>query len=296
MSILNKLFLYIVVIAFAFPSIAQEKKKGAASSELWKKERDYIRYEKGKNYKGPNDWYSESPGSMREENENYNNGNSSGYGIQYNPQQIKRNRQKKSTQYGKGGQSGDQAYDPEIERPDPEDIPDIDGPDVDIDTPSISDTFWQILGYLLLFALIILIAYYIIKNRKPSERKVQVQPLENDWNPEVITKTELELLLEKAIENEDYRECVRIYFTFILKEVIKKGWIKWKQDKTNFDYIIEMKRRPESYRFEEAVRIYDLIWYGDYTIEKSVFESIQPTLLNYYQFLQSTPAGSKEDK
>lgn len=109
--------------------------------------------------------------------------------------------------------------------------------------------------------------------------------VENDWNPEVISKTELELRLEEAVEREDYRECVRIYFTFILKELIRKGWINWKKEKTNYHYVLEMHKRENAAHFNECVRIYDLVWYGDYNIDQDIFGLLQPSFENYYKSL-----------
>jgi hypothetical protein len=107
--------------------------------------------------------------------------------------------------------------------------------------------------------------------------------VENDWNPEVISKTELELRLEAAIADEDYRECVRIYFTFILKELIRKGWIRWKKEKTNHHYVLEMRGRPEFQGFTQSVRIYDLVWYGEYNIDEDIYGLLRPELEAYYK-------------
>jgi hypothetical protein len=51
-----------------------------------------------------------------------------------------------------------------------------------------------------------------------------------------------------------------------------------------------MKSRSNSHLFEECVRIYDLVWYGEYQLSKSDFEEIQPVLLSYYKLIE------KDDK
>lgn len=263
---------------------------------LWKKEKESINYEKNKKYKGPTDWYTEKPASLQEKNEEYNTGPDYS-GIKYDPQKIKENRKKQSESENDENYSGSSGgtidRDPEIENPEFEE----DEKENEKDSPPlISEKVWNVLGILLLIVLIILIVYYVIKNKQPKNSKVPIHSDEKVWNPAAISKTELELLLEKATEEENYRECVRIYFTFILKELIKKGWIKWKQEKTNFDYILEMKSKPNSFQFEECVRIYDLVWYGEYDIDKMVYESIQPTLLSYCTTLQASPQNGKGTK
>jgi len=93
--------------------------------------------------------------------------------------------------------------------------------------------------------------------------------------------------LEEALSRDDFREGVRIYFTFILKELISKGWIQWKKDKTNHHYLLEVNGKPNSDIFRECVRIYDLVWYGEYEIDRKAYEMLQPTLLNYYHSLKT---------
>lgn len=288
---MSKILLFILSIFLLTGLFAQ--KTGDKKKTTWEKEKDYLHYEKERNYKGPDDWYSGSPSTMDEEDETYssNSTNQGTQGIQYSPQRILRDRQQNSGRHLKGPGSGSLEKDPDIKRPDPIEMPEIDPPDVDapdlpdVDAPTIPTEFWKFLLYLILFVAAIWIIYMIIKNRQPSNRKVIVD-VENDWNPEVISKTELELRLESALANGDYREGVRIYFTFILKELIKKNWIFWKKEKTNHHYVMEMAAKPNQDVFRECVRIYDLVWYGEYIIDKGVFETLQPTLLNYYKSLE----------
>ena len=45
-------------------------------------------------------------------------------------------------------------------------------------------------------------------------------------------------------------------------------------------------RKSKGYdNFGECVRIYDLVWYGDYEITRRDYEQLKPTLENYYQSL-----------
>lgn len=288
---MNSSLLYIAIFLCSCLAFGQSPQKDPKSS-TWKKEKDYLKYQKQKEYEGPKDWYAPSPSSINEEDESgSSSGSSSNQGIQYSPQRIQQDRDKQFGGYDRGGGKGDLKFDPEVKRPDPITLPkpeplDIDPPNVpNIDPPTIPIGFWKVLLFILLFAAIILIVYLWLKNRKPSDKKIAVD-VENNWNPEVITKTELELRLEDALSKEDYREGVRIYFTFILKELIRKNWIRWKKDKTNYHYLLEMTGKPNVHNFHECVRIYDLIWYGEYEINKDVFELLQPTLQQYYQSLE----------
>lgn len=281
--------LHIVVLVVPFLVSAQGKKEAT-----WKKEKDLLEYKKTDKYEGPEDWYGSSPADMKTEedvNSNSSNGgsNQNYQGIQYTPQQIQKDRQKRNRGFNRGGGKGTVPYDPKVKDPDPIEIPDVDAPDVDLpdvdlDAPTISPGFWKVLLFILIAATLLIVAYLIIKNKKAPNTKVVID-VEDDWNPEVISKTELELRLEAAMLDENYRECVRIYFTFILKELIRKSWISWKREKTNYHYVLEMHKRENASHFNECVRVYDIVWYGDYNIDKEIFELLQPTFENYYKSL-----------
>lgn len=283
---MNKLLLHIAFLLFCFVSFAQNDKE-----KVWESEKDYLKYQKKKDYKGPDDWYGTSPTDMKSEDsyQNYGGYSQGGHGIQYSPQQIQRDRERHRG-FDRGGGQGTLKHDPKVKPPDPIDVPDVDAPDIDlpdidVDAPTIPEAFWRFLLFLLIFAALVLLAYLIYRNRRPSNKKIIVD-VENEWNPEVITKTELELRLEAAIARDDFRECVRIYFTFILKELIRKGWIRWKKEKTNHHYVMEMAGKPDTLRFMECVRIYDLVWYGEYHINRDIYELLKPELENYYRSLE----------
>jgi len=291
---LIKFLIYISLFFVSSIVFGQDSKEDA-----WKKEKSVIEYKKKKNYKGPKNWNGSSPRSIDGEDvyfdENSTNG-SSGSGVsQYSPSQIEQDREKR---YGKveSKKGSDLIEDPTVTPPEPiefpefesPDLPDIDAPDVpDIDWPVFPKQIWQILLFLIIAFVVVFALYKILKNQKPSAVKTVVD-VENEWNPEVVTKSELELKLEESLLKEDYRSCIRIYFTFILKELIKKNWIKWRKEKTNWDYAREMYPQKSSIQFNECVRIYDLVWYGEYTINKDVYELLQPALENYYKSLNPT--------
>lgn len=278
----------------------------AQQDSLWKREGQKIEYKKHKRYKGPKDWYASSPAEMNkyEADDNYGKWSQTQPGSNNNPigsqsytqEEIDQEREKR---YGKdyNGGGGNVHEDPEIIKPDPIEFPELDAPDIDapdIDLPDVSapdflssQNFWKILLFIVLFAIAIWIVYMVVKNRQPSNKKV-VQDVEDEWNPVIIPKSELEQRLENAERIGDYRECVRIYFMFILKELGKKGWIRWRSEKTNYDYLLEMRSKNNYVKFEEVVRVYDLVWYGDYNIDKSIYQLLQPTLTDYYQSLDPT--------
>ena len=128
--ILIRILISITLLNFSLSCFSQGEDKDL-KEKVWKQEKEYLKYQKKKNYKGPEDWYGSSPSSIKQEEDNYSTTNSgSSQGIQYNPQQLKQNREK---QFGKnsGKSGGTLGADPEIQKPDPITLPDFDAPEID---------------------------------------------------------------------------------------------------------------------------------------------------------------------
>lgn len=282
--ILNKLLLLAwfmgTLVLFAQP--VKEPKP------TYRKFRQEYKYTRHKNYPGPGRNFS-SPVPM--ETRQYEYGDEDLNTLKYSPQQIQQSRQRRNVT-GKGGSNGTKPFDPDVRKSPPVtfDPPHLKTPDIPAPgKPFFSPMFWKVLLFIIVFLLVAWIAYLVIRNYKPKDRPVSERDFSPaDWNPELIPKTELELRLEAAMERGDYRECVRIYFTFILKELIRLRRIRWKRELTNIDYLVQLSGKDEYAAFEESVRIYDLVWYGEYEITQKEYESLVPHLEKNYQSLIAT--------
>lgn len=149
--------------------------------------------------------------------------------------------------------------------------------------------FPEVLGKILLYLGIgvmilcaIALIYFIVKNISPSSGNTEVtnnlrpseqlKDIEKDLN-----KSDLEKALEAALAANDYRTAIRIYYLMIVKELSNKQWIKWKQDKTNGEYLREMSLREEYHTFRELTINFEKVWYGDAIINEERFSSMRPS-------------------
>lgn len=244
---------------------------------------------RSKDYKGPEGDNYLSPTDINE-NDPTPIGSGSSHHTPYNGIPYSSTRQQQGRNPGNGhGGTGTLQDDPDVTPPENVHIPKVDPPDIDlpdVDPPGISAEFWKILTIILLIVALAFILYFVLKNRQPQPPSIPFEPLDEHLNPATISKTELEMRLEEAMNREDYRECVRIYFLFGMKELIQRRWIFWKKEKTNIHYIIEMQGRPTVSQFEQLVGVYELVWYGDYDIDKTTYLRMQPTLESYYKTLE----------
>jgi hypothetical protein len=303
---LTKLILNIVFCFLAITLSAQKKPATNAVRKEWKSQHDKVGYDKYKDYNGPKPGGYRSPvdmssGSYGSSSSSPNSYNYKPYqGKSYTPRQITQGQQVPPN-YHRGNKKGTIKRDPNIVQPEPAEIPDEgysdeeqaqqaqyqpNTPSASYDRNEVGTDFWKILGIIVLILLVIFILYLILSNIKPGEKTIPFTPLEENMNPETISKTELEMRLEEAEQEGNYKECVRIYFLFAMKELLSRQLLFWKKEKTNMHYIIEMQGKPGLEPFEKIVAQYDIVWYGDYEIDKEAYYSMLPTLNSSYKALE----------
>ena len=92
---------------------------------------------------------------------------------------------------------------------------------------------------------------------------------------EFIKNKDILLLIQQAIEQENYRLAVRYSYLNTLKQLENNQRIVWEQQKTNEDYIKEISSQNIKNSFENLTRLYDFVWYGNFNINKTEFAQIE---------------------
>lgn len=139
------------------------------------------------------------------------------------------------------------------------------------------EAFFTILPYLLylLFAYLVFWFFYKIRpngflSSKRNPNKVYVT------EDERILKTEnIRDLVNKAIEDKQYRLAIRYEYLYVLKQLMAKELIIWQSFKTNEDYQNDLKSSNVHQLFCEITRIYDFTWYGVFPIDNERFSVLQ---------------------
>ncbi len=147
--------------------------------------------------------------------------------------------------------------------------------------------FLQYVLFGLLIMLLGFLIYQLFVKTSFDDKGAKVVVDFEELAPTQIPKSELELLLEKALANDDFRGAIRLYFIFIIKGLSEKEWIRWEKKKTNFSYLIEMRGKPQYDSFNDAVSIYELVWYGNYRVKKEDFSSLEPKFKSLLNSLNS---------
>ena len=151
---------------------------------------------------------------------------------------------------------------------------------------SIPGGFGMILALIVIPLFAFLVYMLFFKSPMAPKSKSIEEELESR-KPTEIPKTELELLLEKAAKDKDYREAIRVYFIFILRGLMEKEWIEWEKEKTNASYLYEMRGKTLYSEFEATVSVYEIVWYGQRTPTEKEFEILEPRFKNLVKKLQN---------
>ncbi len=144
-----------------------------------------------------------------------------------------------------------------------------------VDIPSGGINFLKVIMWIILIGAIGFLVYYFFLRFEGGGSGKKVNIDFDETPPMEIPKTELERRLEEALSREDYREAVRIYFIFIIKDLSSKSWIRWERRKTNISYLMEMRGKSQYELFNETVNIYDMIWYGNYAVSKNQYQNFE---------------------
>jgi len=105
-----------------------------------------------------------------------------------------------------------------------------------------------------------------IFKRKSNTGKTDFKNLDED-----ISETNFKLLVENAVNEENYRLAIRYYYLWLLKSLNGASLIQYDVEKTNFDYQMELNESPYSEDFKRASYYYSYIWYGEFIIGKKEF-------------------------
>jgi Domain of unknown function (DUF4129) len=96
-------------------------------------------------------------------------------------------------------------------------------------------------------------------------------------NEEKIDEVDFDSLITSAESAKEYRIATRYLYLKTLKGLSIKGLISWKPDKTNRDYIYELRSSGFKESFKEVTRVFDYTWYGNKELDETYFRDIKST-------------------
>ncbi len=141
----------------------------------------------------------------------------------------------------------------------------------------------------IIIALILIFLLWLFYKLNPGARFLHQNPtaevtmLSHD---DLIHHQNIPWLIEQAILDKNYRLAVRYCFILLLKQLSDSKLINYENDKTNFDYSMEIPSAAVSELFKKIAVIYEYIWYGSFEVSADEFQKVH-TL--FHQIKQQIP-------
>ena len=147
-----------------------------------------------------------------------------------------------------------------------------------LSSDTVSGQVVDILIKSLAVILIVFVIYLIVKSimngegqwifGKSSDKKViHYEDIEKN-----IHLVDFEKLIKETLKSGEQRLSIRYYYLWLLKKMADKNIIEWDIEKTNSDYLYEIKDQAFKSNFEYVSYLYNYIWYGEFELDEQTFE------------------------
>ncbi|MBR9846024.1 MAG: DUF4129 domain-containing protein [Algicola sp.] len=136
---------------------------------------------------------------------------------------------------------------------------------------------FNVVPYLILAFLIFLLLRFFLRvnSRTLITGQKETANFQFTEDEQIIKNEDINALIDNAIAQKNYRLAIRYYYLLSLKYLSEQQVIIWQQEKTNEDYITEIKSDSIKNNFKNITRIYDYVWYGEFNIDQLRFESLK---------------------
>ncbi|MNG25700.1 hypothetical protein D3C84_1105960 [compost metagenome] len=78
-------------------------------------------------------------------------------------------------------------------------------------------------------------------------------------------------MIQESIQNGEKRLAIRYYYLWLLKVMAQNNYIEWDIEKTNSDYLYELKSPANREDFTYLSYLYNYIWYGEFEMDETTF-------------------------
>lgn len=129
--------------------------------------------------------------------------------------------------------------------------------------------FWllamALFGYIV-FKLFLSNASFFSRSRKNISANINVETEENINDPDAMVRN--------AIRNGNYRLAIRYLYLQTLIRLSEKKFIRVNSNKTNYEYVKEVRNQKFANDFASLTLKYEYVWYGEYPVDEKLFEQI----------------------
>jgi hypothetical protein len=93
--------------------------------------------------------------------------------------------------------------------------------------------------------------------------------------------------IDKALSNGNYRLAIRLMYLRLLRDLSQKNIIRYKHERTNFDYLLQLSSTSYYHDFFRVTRNYEYSWYGHFEVDKGKFDIIKSDFSSFERKINS---------
>ena len=131
-----------------------------------------------------------------------------------------------------------------------------------------------------------LILYLYNSNASLFRKSSAIADEETDAEASDIFAINYQKEIDKAVGMSNYRLAVRLMFLRLLRNLSDRNIIQYKQDSTNFDYMMQLHPTGMYPDFSRLARNYEYSWYGQFEIDKEKYSIIKNEFENFERKLK----------
>ncbi len=125
------------------------------------------------------------------------------------------------------------------------------------------------------FILFIIYRLFLAEGVFRRRSKAVLKEDEEVGEAEVTKESDFDTLIRTALQHGNYRQAVRFQYLRTLHTLADKNFIELAPDKTNYQYVSELKNRDQQQAFAALTLNYEYVWYGEFNIDKDIYQKIE---------------------
>lgn len=140
----------------------------------------------------------------------------------------------------------------------------------------------------ILLVAIFLAAVYIVirlfmnhRGRWFFEKSDETVPIDLTNVEKHIHEADFETLFKEAEQNGDTRQSVRLLYLWLLRKFTDRQVIQWNPEKTNIDYLVEIRDKALQEQFRYLSYLFNYIWYGEFSMNDEDYKTVRETFLRH---------------
>ncbi len=127
----------------------------------------------------------------------------------------------------------------------------------------------------ILFVFFIIYRLFLAEGVFKRNSKAVIKEQDEVIEPEITKETDLDALIKTALQHGNYRQAVRYQYLRTLHTLADKSLVELAPDKTNYQYVNEIRNRDHQQAFAALTLNYEYVWYGEFNIDKETYGKIE---------------------